>query len=92
MVSLEMLKEGEVLSFIDFTKNYFSKHQDEIQKHWFNFQLSILVHIIYQVNPAWDPLDLNSLQLITKYHYYLLNDRKHDNQFVQHAFSLHWVT
>jgi Cu2+-containing amine oxidase len=30
-VSLEMLKEGEVLSLIDFVENYFFKHQDEIQ-------------------------------------------------------------
>jgi hypothetical protein len=65
-----MMKEGEVLLFINFVKNYFFKHQDEIQDHWFNFQLSILVHFTYQVNPTWDPLDLDSLQLIIKYQYY----------------------
>jgi hypothetical protein len=78
-----MLKEGEVLSLIDFAKNYSFKHQDDIQEqHWFNFQLSILVHITYQVDLVWDPLDLDSLRLIIKYHYHLSNDCKHDNQFV----------
>jgi hypothetical protein len=43
-----MLKEGEVLSLIDFVENYSCKCQDEIQEqHWFNFQLSIMVHITY---------------------------------------------
>ncbi len=75
-----MLKEGEVLLFIDFVDNYFFKHPNEIQEqHWFNFQLSILVHITYQVKPAWDPLDQDSLWLITEYHYYISNDHKHDN-------------
>ncbi len=78
-----MLKEGEVLSLIDFIENYYSKREDEIQEqHWFNFQLSILVHITYQVKLAWDPLDPNSLRLIIEYHYYFSNDHKHDNQFV----------
>jgi len=50
MVSLEMLKESEILSLIDFIENYSFKCQYEIQEqHWFNFHLSILVHIIYQV-------------------------------------------
>lgn len=75
-----MMKEGEVLLLIDFVKNYSFKHQDEIQKqHWFNFQLSILVHFTYRVNPAWDPLDLDSLQLIIDYQYYLLYDHNYDN-------------
>jgi hypothetical protein len=60
-----MMKKGAILLLIDFVKNYSLKHQDEIQKqHWFNFQLFILVHFTYQVNPTWDPLDLNSLRLI----------------------------
>jgi hypothetical protein len=74
-----MMKEGEVLLLIDFVKKYYFKHQDEIQKHWFNFQFSILVHFTYWVNLAWDPLDLDSLRLIIDYQYYLSNDRNHDN-------------
>jgi hypothetical protein len=31
-ISLKMLKEGEVLSLIDFDDNYFFKCQDEIQE------------------------------------------------------------
>jgi len=56
-----MLKEGEVLSLIDFIENYYSKREDEIQEqHWFNFQLSILVHITYQVNPTLNPLGVKA--------------------------------
>jgi hypothetical protein len=56
-----MLKEGEVLSLIDFIENYYSKREDEIQEqHWFNFQLSILVRITYQVNPTWNPLGVKA--------------------------------
>lgn len=86
-----VLKEGEIFSLIDFVENYSFKHQDEIQEqHWYNFQLSILVHITYQLNPTWNLLDPNSLRLITEYHYYIFDDRRHNNLFVQHAFNLHW--
>ncbi|KAG0572174.1 hypothetical protein KC19_VG074600 [Ceratodon purpureus] len=49
--SLDVLKDGEVMSLIDFAENYSFKGQDEIQsQHWFNFQLTILVHITYRKN------------------------------------------
>jgi hypothetical protein len=48
------------------------------------------MHITYQLNPTWNLLDPNSLQLIIEYHYYIFDDRRHNNLFVQHAFNLHW--
>jgi hypothetical protein len=49
---------NQVISLIDFAKNYSFKGQDQIQlQHWFNFQLTILVHIMYNLNPDYDVLD-----------------------------------
>jgi hypothetical protein len=83
-VSLEMLKEGEVLLLMSSLKITLSstkmKYKNNIGSI-FNY-LSWCIYITYQVNLSWDPLDLDSLWLNIKYHYYLSNDRKHDNQFV----------
>jgi hypothetical protein len=46
------LGPNQVISLIDFAENYSFKGQDKIQsQHWFNFQLTILVHIMYSLNP-----------------------------------------
>ena len=42
------------------------------------------------MNPKYDPSDSKSLNLNTAYHYYISDDCKHDNFFVQHCFNLHW--
>jgi hypothetical protein len=52
------------------------------KQHWYNFQLSILVHIVYTINPNYDILDPKSSHLKIEYLYYISNDRKHDNLFV----------
>jgi hypothetical protein len=58
IVQKEKLERDEVLSLIGFAKNYSFKHQNEVQEeHWCNFQLSILVHIVYTTNPECDILD-----------------------------------
>ena len=89
--SVQNLKEGEILSLIDFAENYSFRNQNEIQsEHWFNFQLTILVHITYQVNSDWNPLDPQSKRLHTDYNYYISDDRVHDSLFVQHCLTLHW--
>ena len=85
------MKEGKILSLIDFAENYSFRNQNEIQsEHWFNFQLTILVHITYQVNSDWNPLDPQSKRLHTDYNYYISDDRVHDSLFVQHCLTLHW--
>jgi hypothetical protein len=49
--------------------------------HWHFYQILILVHITYCLNPNWDSNDANSY-LITKYHFYISDDHKHDSCFV----------
>ena len=79
------------MSLIDFIENYFFRTQNEVQsKHWYNFQLTILVHITYTVNLDNNSVDQNSRRLCTEYHYYCSDDRKHDNLFVPKCFAVHW--
>jgi hypothetical protein len=85
------LQDGEIMSLIDFAENYSFKGQNEIQSmHWYNFQLTILVHITYSVNPEYNRLDPQSKRLLTAYHYYISDDRVHDSLFVQHCLMKHW--
>ncbi len=66
IVQKEKLERDEVLSLIDFAKNYSFKHQNEVQEqHWYNFQLSISVHIVYTTNLKCDILDPWSPRLKT---------------------------
>ena len=88
---LANLQPGEVMSLIDFAENYSFKGQDEIQsQHWYNFQLTILVHITYSVNPSFNVLDPKSKRLKTDYFYYISDDKIHDSLFVQHCLNIHW--
>jgi hypothetical protein len=57
--------------------------------HWHTYQISILVHICFCHNPTPDPCDEES-QIFIKYHFYIFDDRKHEFEFVQHCFKLHW--
>ena len=89
--SLLKLQPGEVFSLIDFAENYSFKGQDEIQSmHWYNFQITILVHIMYTLNVDYNPCDPSSKRLKTEYFYYVSDDPKHDSLFVQHCLTLHW--
>jgi len=56
--------------------------------HWHSYQISILMHITYQSNLNFDGYD-EDFKVLTKYHFYVLDDRKHDFEFVQHCFKLH---
>jgi hypothetical protein len=67
-VSIEKLKVGEILSLIDFVKNYSFKEQNEVKKqHWYNFQMTILylVHITYKINLDHNQNEPKSCHLIT---------------------------
>jgi hypothetical protein len=59
-------------------------------QHWYNFQLTILVHIMYSMNPHYDAMDKESKRLITTYYYYISDDKKHDSLFVQQCLRHHW--
>jgi hypothetical protein len=87
---MENLAPHEIVSVVDFVENYSFKDQNEVQsQHWFSFQVTILVHISFHLNPAWDTID-SSTRVLTEYHFYISDDKTHDNMFVQHCFSLHW--
>ncbi len=78
-----------IFSCVDFSKNYTMKIQHKVQnKHWHNFQVSILIHISYQHNPLVDVINLDST-IIKEIHYYVFDDPNHDSLFVQHVFMLH---
>jgi len=75
---------------LDFVENYNFQMQNEFQSmHWHSYQISILVHNTYRSNPNFDAYDEDS-KILTKYHFYILDDHKHDFEFVQHCFGLHW--
>lgn len=57
--------------------------------HWHTYQISILVHISFRHNPTPNLYDDDS-KILTKYHFYISDDRKHNLEFVQHCFKLHW--
>jgi hypothetical protein len=81
-----------VISCIDFLENYTFKMQNEMQDmHWYNMQITILVHITYRVNVEYDVINLQSSWVLKEVHYYISDDKlTHDSFFVQHAFTLHW--
>ena len=86
---MDNLSLDAIVSVLDFAENYSFKWQNEVQsQHWFNFQVTILVHISFRIHPEWDGLDPQT-RLLTEYHFYISDDKSHDNQFVQHCFSLH---
>jgi len=80
---LKDIPNGTILSCIDFFENYAFKTQNEVQDmHWYNFQISILVHITYRVNPEFSTIDPQSFIILQEVHYYISDDKTHDNFFV----------
>jgi hypothetical protein len=88
---LENLSSDQVLSVIDFAENYSFTWQNEVQsQHWQSFQVTILVHITFRIDPHWDEVDVRA-KILTEYHFYVSDDKIHDNLFVQYCFGLHWL-
>ncbi len=88
---LQHTLEDVVVSCIDFFENYVFMVQNEIQDmHWFSFQITILVHITYQWNKDFDPVELG-FKILKESHYYIFYEKEHDILFVQHAFRLQWL-
>jgi hypothetical protein len=56
--------------------------------HWHSYQVTILVHISWIRNAHLDPDD-ESTKNIMQYHFYISDDKKHDNYFVQHYLEMH---
>jgi len=71
-----------MVSVIDFANNYSFEIQNEVQSmHWHNYKCTIFVHISWMRNPNPNPNDKNS-NIVMKYHFYISNDKTHDNCFV----------
>jgi hypothetical protein len=47
------------------------------------------VHLTFCIDPNWDEIDASS-KILTKYHFYVGDNKTHDNMFVQHCFKLCW--
>ncbi len=74
----------------DFADNYSFEVQNEMQSmYWHSYQISIIVHISFHHNLAPNPYDEN-LRILIEYHFYILDNHKHDLEFMQHCFKLHW--
>lgn len=75
---------------VDSAENYSFEVDNEVQSmHWHTYQVSILVHICFCHNLTPDPFD-EKFQILIEYHFYIFYDRKHDYEFVQNCFKLHW--
>jgi hypothetical protein len=75
---------------IDFVKNYSLKQYNEIQsQHYFSWQVTILVHLTFHIDPQWDETNMSSM-IVIDYHFYMNDDKADDNLFIQHYFKLHW--
>lgn len=89
-LAMENLPHDAILSHIDFAENYSFQMQNEIQSmHWTSHQVTILVHLTYRLNPAFDPLKPHT-KFLKESHFYISDDREHDTLFVQHCLLLHW--
>jgi hypothetical protein len=55
----------------------------------YSYQINILIHVCYHHNPDFDPYD-EKTSILSEYHFYISDDYKHDYEFVQHCFKIHW--
>jgi hypothetical protein len=79
---LDNIPEDAMVSVVDFVENYSFEIQNEVQSmHWHSYQISILVHIRWVRNPAADPNDESTKNIMT-YHFYKSDDPCHDSYFV----------
>ena len=83
---------------MDFAENYAFQPHDEIQSmHWFNVQVTLLVHITYR-HAQLDVDGIESTEMerhvVKECHFYVSDDKVHDTLFVQHCFRLHhnWLS
>lgn len=87
---MDVLPRDMILSHIDFTKNYTFEIQNVIQSmHQHSFQVTILIHIMFWVDPMNGPR-IDERKIIKEKHFYILDDKEHDTLFVQHCFMMHW--
>jgi len=87
---LKTFPSDTIVSIIHFVENYSFGIQNEVQSmHCHNYQMTILVHISWIMNPNPN-LDDENLNTTMRYHLYISNEKTHDKYFVQHCLLLHW--
>ncbi len=70
--SLRSLGKDVILSIIDFVENYTFVKQNEVQEaHWHSLSITILVHIMYKLNPDENP-NVTKIWLLKEIHFYIL--------------------
>ncbi len=75
-------------SCVDFVENYSFMEHNEIQtQHWYNFHITILIHLTWRINLNFNVGDDEKTRVIIEYHFYILDDRNDDNLFIQHCFK-----
>jgi hypothetical protein len=57
--------------------------------HWHSFQVPILDHITFCVDPTFGSNDKDKT-FIKESHFYILDDKEHDTLFIQHCLLQHW--
>ncbi len=79
---------NQIVSIKDYVGNCSFQSENEVQsQHWFSFQVTILVHLTFIV---WVDCDGNpNSKIVIEYHFYISDDKQHDNLFMQHCFGLH---
>jgi hypothetical protein len=87
-LAMSGLREGVLLSHIDFAENYTFQVRNEVQSEYYrSVQVTILVHITYRVVIDEDTTEPTVLK---ESHFYVSDDRRHDSFFVQHCLLVHW--
>jgi hypothetical protein len=72
------LPKNVILSHINFIENYTFQIENEIQSmHWHSFQVTIVVHITYKINPTYIE-DNGQNKVIKESHFYVNDDKEHD--------------
>jgi hypothetical protein len=82
---MDNLPSNTILSQIDFSKNYSFEMQNKIQSmHWHSFQVTILVHITFRVDPT-NGQGNDDKKIIKGTHFYVSNHKEHDTLFAQYC-------
>jgi hypothetical protein len=66
------LPTDTIISYVDFTKNYFYTMQDKIQSaYWHSYQVTIMVHITCRVDPDFVEGTLD-VRIIKESHFWIM--------------------
>jgi hypothetical protein len=79
-MAMQSLREGVILSHIDFSENYRFEPQNELQSEYYDsVNVTILVHITHRT--VIDP-ETGVERIVKESHFYVSDDKKHDTLFL----------